>query len=170
MSLLKPTFIEEKKSFSAELCMFYQEKIVVPKKIDKRQKTLNVFSQDFQNIIELLKQYNNILSKLYSDLCNAVIHKNGEDLKNERLCCYYQCKRDFNRAVHNVKRSKKRQQDSKEIENEAPPSRKLRSAMETFDINQCLFCQRIFEEHLHDTMQGFKDLELKTALENVHRH
>ena len=94
---------------------------------------------------------------------NAVIHKNGEDLKNEGFCYHYRCKRDFNRAVHDVKRSKKRQQDSKEIENEAPPSRKLCSSMETFDSNQCLFCQRISEEHLHNIMQDSKDIELKTA-------
>ena len=68
-----------------------------------------------------------------------MILKNGEDLKTEGFCYHYQCKRDFNRAVHNVKRSKKRQQDSKEIGNEVLPSRKLRSAMETFDRNQCLF-------------------------------
>ena len=163
---LKPMFIlakAEKKPFSTELCMFCQEKIVVPKKVDKRHKTLNVSSQYFQNVIELLKQYNDILSKHYSDLYNAVIHKNGEDLKNEGFCYHYRCKRDFNRAVHDVKRSKKRQQDSKEIENEAPPSRKLCSSMETFDSNQCLFCQRISEERLHDIIQGSKDLELKTA-------
>ena len=164
---LKPTSIltkAEKKPFSIELCMFCQEKIVVPKKVDKGHKTLNISSQDIQNVIELLKQYNDILSKLYSDLYNAVIHKNGEDLKNEGFCYHYRCKRDFNRAVHDVKRSKKRQQDSKEIENEAPPSRKLCSSMETFDSNQCLFCQRISEELLHDIMQeDSKDLELKTA-------
>ena len=92
-----------------------------------------------------------------------MIQKNGEDLKNEGFCYHYQCKWDFNRTVHNIKKSKKRQQDSKEIENEAPPSRKLRSSMETFDSNQCLFCQRISEERLHDIMQDSKDLELKTA-------
>ena len=92
-----------------------------------------------------------------------MIHKNEEDLENEGFCYHYQCKRDFNRAVHNVKRSKKRQQDSKEVENEVPPSRKLRSAMETFDSNQCLFCQYISEEHSHDIMEDSKDLELKTA-------
>ena len=83
---LKPTLIltkAEKKPFSKELCMFCQEKIAVPKKFDKQHKTLIVSSQDFQNVIELLKQYNDLLSKLYSDLYNAVIHKNGEDLKNE---------------------------------------------------------------------------------------
>ena len=65
---LKPTFIltkAEKKPFSTELCMFCQEKIVVPKKVDNRHKTLNV--------IELSKQYNGILSKIYSDLYNGVI-------------------------------------------------------------------------------------------------
>ena len=152
---LKPTFIltkEEKNPFPTELCMFCQEKIVVSKKVDKRHKTLNVSCQDFQNVIELLKQYNDLLSKLYYDLYNAVIQKNEEELKNEGFCYHYQCKRDFNRAVLNVKRSKKRQQDSKEIENDGPPSRKLRTAMETFDNNQCLFCQRISEECLHDIM------------------
>ena len=34
--------------------------------------------------------------------------------------------------------------------------------METFNSNQCLFCQ-LSEERLHDTMQNSKDLELKTA-------
>ena len=34
----------EKKPFSTELCMICQEKIVVPKKVDKRHKTLNVSS------------------------------------------------------------------------------------------------------------------------------
>ena len=46
------------------------------KKIDECHKTLNVSSEDFQNVIELLKQYNDLSSKLYSDL----IYKNGEDL------------------------------------------------------------------------------------------
>ena len=92
-----------------------------------------------------------------------MIQKNGEDLKNEGFCYHYQCKWDFNRTVHNIKRSKKRQQDSKEIENEAPPSRELRSAMETFDSNQCLFCRRISGEGLHNIMQDSKDIELKTA-------
>lgn len=45
----------------------------------------------------------------------------------------------FKRSVHNVKRSKKKQQDSKETENEVPPPRKLCRTMETFDSNQCLF-------------------------------
>ena len=123
----------EKTPFSTELCMFCQEKIVLPKKIDKRHKTLNVSSQDVQNVIELLKQYNDLLSNLYSDLYNAAIHKNGEDLENEGFRYHYQCKRDFNCAAHNDKRSRKRQEDSKEIENEAPSSEKLRSTMETFD-------------------------------------
>ena len=35
--------------------------------------------------------------------------------------------------------------------------------METFDSNQCIFCQRISEERLHDIMQDSKDLELKTT-------
>ena len=35
--------------------------------------------------------------------------------------------------------------------------------METFDSNQCLFCQRMSEERLDDTMQDSKDPELKTA-------
>ena len=36
--------------------------------------------------------------------------------------------------------------------------------METFDSNQCLFCQCISEELLHDIMQeDSKDLELKTG-------
>ena len=39
----------------------------------------------------------------------------------------------------------------------------LRSTMETFDSNQCLFCQRMSEERLDDTMQDSKDPELKTA-------
>ena len=102
----------EKKPFSKELRVFCQEKIVVPKKDDKRHQTLNVSCQDFQNVIELLKQYNDLLSKLYSDLYDAVIHKNGEYLKNDGFYCHYQCKRDFKCAVYNVKNSKKRQKDS----------------------------------------------------------
>ena len=124
--------------------MFCQEKIVVPKKNNKRHKTLNVSSQGFHNVIDLLKQNNNLLSKLCSDLYNVVIQENREDLKNERYRYHYQYKRDFNRAVHNVKRSKKRQQDSKEIENEASPPKNLRFAMETFDSNQCLFLSTYF--------------------------
>lgn len=60
--------------------MLCPEKILVPKKLDKQHKTRDVFSQDFQNVIEL-KQYND----LYSDtlLHNSVIHKNGKDLRNE---------------------------------------------------------------------------------------
>ena len=94
---------------------------------------------------------------------NVVIHKNGEDLKNEGFCYHNQCRRDFDHVVHNVKRSKKRQQNSEEIEYEVPPSRKLRSAMETFDSNQCLFCQCISEERSHHIIQDSKDLELKKA-------
>ena len=62
---LKPTFMlakAEKKPFSTELCMLCQEKIVVPKEVDKRHKTLNVSGKEFQNVVELLKQYNDILS------------------------------------------------------------------------------------------------------------
>ena len=69
--LLKPMFIltkTEKKPFSTELCRFCKEKFVVPKKIDKQHKTLNVSSPDFQNVTELLKQYNHLLSNLYSGL------------------------------------------------------------------------------------------------------
>ena len=55
--------------------MFCQEKIVVPKKVDKRHKILNVSSQDFQNVIEVLKKYSDLLSKLYTKLYNAVIQK-----------------------------------------------------------------------------------------------
>ena len=91
-----------------------------------------------------------------------MIHKNGEELENEGFRYHYQCKRDCNRVANDVKRSKKRQQDSKEIENEAPP-KKLHSVTETFDSNQCLFCQRLSAECLHDIMQDSKDLELKTA-------
>ena len=40
---------------------------------------------------------------------------------------------------------------------------KLRSTMETFYSNQCLFCQRMSEERLDDIMQDSKDLELKTT-------
>ena len=60
--------------------MLCPEKIVVPKKLDKRHKTRDVSSQDFQNVIEL-KQYNDH----YSDtlLYNVVIHKNGKGLRNE---------------------------------------------------------------------------------------
>ena len=119
--------------------VFWQEKILVPKKVYKWQKTLNISSQDFQNAIGLLKQYKDLLSKLYCDLYNTVIHKNGEVLKNEGFCYHYQCKRDFNHAIHDVKRSNKRQQDSKEIKNEVPAPTKLRSTMETFDSNQCVF-------------------------------
>lgn len=92
-----------------------------------------------------------------------MIHKNGEDLKNERFCYHNQCRRDVDRVFHNVKRSKKRQQNFEEIEYKAPPSRKLRSAMETFDSNQCLFCQSISEERSHYIIQDSKDLELKKA-------
>ena len=35
--------------------------------------------------------------------------------------------------------------------------------MQAFDSNQCLFCQGMSEECLHDLMQDSKDLELKTA-------
>ena len=62
---LKPTFMlvkAEKKPFSTDLCMFCQEKIVVTKEVDKRHKTLNVSGKEFQNVVELLKQYNDILS------------------------------------------------------------------------------------------------------------
>ena len=48
---------------------------MVPKKVDKQLKTLIASRCDFQSAIELLKQYNDILSKLYSDLYNAVIDK-----------------------------------------------------------------------------------------------
>ena len=145
------------------LCMFCQEKIVVPKKVDKRHKTLNVSSQDFQNVIEVLKKYSDLLSKLYTNLYNAVIQKNKEDLKNENFCYHYQCKRDFNRAIHNAKRSKKRQHDSKKTECEAPAFKKLRPVMETFESNQCHFCERMSDELLHDIRQDSKDLELKIA-------
>ena len=53
-------------------------------------------------------------------------------------------------TVRNVKRSKKRQQNFKEIENEEPPPRKRRSAMETFDCSQWFFCQSMSEDRLHD--------------------
>ena len=92
-----------------------------------------------------------------------MIHKNGEDLNNERFCYHYQCIRDYNHAIHNVKRRKKRQTDSKDIENEALYPKELRFAMKTFDSNQYLFCQRLSEKRLHDIMQDSKDLELKTA-------
>ena len=59
---LKPMFILTK----AELYIFFQEQFVVSKKVDKRHKNLNVSSQDFQNVIELLKQYNALLSNLLS--------------------------------------------------------------------------------------------------------
>ena len=67
---LKPTFIltkAEKELFSTELCMFSHEKTVETKKVYKRHKTQNVSLQHFQNVIELLKHYNDLLSKLYSD-------------------------------------------------------------------------------------------------------
>ena len=54
---------------------------MVPKKVDKQLKTLIVSRQDFQSAIELLKQYNDIFSKLYSDLYNAVIHKKKRRLE-----------------------------------------------------------------------------------------
>ena len=76
---------------------------MVPKKVDKKLKTLIVSRKDFQNAIELLKQYNNILSKLYSDLYNAVIHKKRKYLKNKGFCYPYHCKRNFDRAIHNAK-------------------------------------------------------------------
>ena len=58
----------EKKAFSSsELYISCEEKFVVPKKVDKRHKNLNVSSQDFQNVIELLKQCNDFLSNLYSE-------------------------------------------------------------------------------------------------------
>ena len=79
--------------------------------------------------------------------------KKGEHLKNQGFCYYYQCERDFNRAIYNTKRSNKRQQNSKEIKNEAPAPKKLRSAVGTFDSNQCLFSK----EPLHDTMRDSKD-------------
>ena len=59
---LKPMFILTK----AELYIFFLEQFVVSKKVDKRHKNLNVSSQDFHNIIELLKQYNALLSNLLS--------------------------------------------------------------------------------------------------------
>ena len=67
----KPPFTftkAQKKLFSTELCMFCQEKIVVPKKVNKQHKTLNVSSQDFQNVKELVKKYNDLLSNLYIEL------------------------------------------------------------------------------------------------------
>ena len=64
-----------------------------------------------------------------------MIHKNGEDLNNERFCYYYQCIRDYNHAIHNVKRRKKRQTDSKDIENEALYPKELRFAMKTINSN-----------------------------------
>ena len=39
------------------------------------------------------------------------------------------------------------------IEKEVPPPKKLRSAMETFEINQCHFCQLMSEGRLYDIMQ-----------------
>ena len=39
------------------------------------------------------------------------------------------------------------------IEKEVPPPKKLRSAMETFEINQCHFCQLMSEGRLYDRMQ-----------------
>ena len=42
-------------------------RIVLSKKVDEQQKTLNVSIQDFQNVIKLLKQYNYLLAKRYSD-------------------------------------------------------------------------------------------------------
>lgn len=41
----------------------------------------------------------------------------------------------------------------KVIEKEVPPPKKLRSAMETFEINQCHFCQLMSEGRLYDRMQ-----------------
>ena len=77
--------------------------MMVLKKVDKQLKTLIVSRKDFQNAIELLKQYNNLLSKLYSDLYNAVILKKREDLKNEGFRYHYHCKRNFDRAIDNAK-------------------------------------------------------------------
>ena len=34
--------------------------------------------------------------------------------------------------------------------------------METFDCSQCLFCQSMSEDRLHDIMQDSKNLEVKT--------
>ena len=80
-----------------------------------------------------------------------MIHKNEEDWKNEGFRYHYQCKRVFNRAVHNVK-------------NEAllPKNCVLPWKHFIVDSNQCLFCQRMLEERLHDIMQYSKDLELNT--------
>ena len=98
---------------------------------------------------------------------SAVVHKNEEGLKNKELCYHYQCKRDINHAVHNVKRSSKRQRDSKKIKNEVLFPKKLRSAIQTFDSNQSLFCQCMSEEQdVQDIIQDAKDLELH--LQNVH--
>ena len=41
--------------------------------------------------------------------------------------------------------------------------KKLRPVMETFESNQCHFCERMSDELLHDIRQDSKDLELKTA-------
>ena len=63
----------------------------MPKKFDKRCIILNVSTRDFQNVMEILKQYSYILPKLYGNLYNAVIHKNRKDLKNNGFRYHYQC-------------------------------------------------------------------------------
>ena len=103
---------------------------------------------------------------------NAVIHlcwplycyavKIEEGLKIE-FWYHYQCKRGIKHGVHNLKRSSKRQQDSKKINNEAHHPKKLCSTIQTFNSNQSFFCQRMSEERLQDIMQDAKDPELKTT-------
>ena len=63
-------------------------------------------------------------------------------------------------CIHNLKRSSKRQQDSKKINNEAHHPKKL---CNQFNSNQSFFCQRMSEERLQDIMQDAKDPELKTT-------
>ena len=123
--------------------------MMVPKKVDKQLKTLIASRWDFQSAIELLKQYNDILSKLYSDLYNAVIHKKEKTWRNKRFRYHYHYKRNFGHAVRNVKRSKEIQHDSKKTGNMAPLHKKLRSPMEKPFSNRYLFCLRMSEEQSH---------------------
>ena len=61
--LTKAIFLLKKPFFNRIMCVS-QGIIVVAKKVDKRLKALNVCSQDFENVIELLRQYKRCFIKM----------------------------------------------------------------------------------------------------------
>ena len=132
--LTKAIFLLKKPFFNRIMCVS-QGIIVVAKKVDKRLKALNVCSQDFENVIELLRQYKKCFIKMleWLEQCSHT-QKMEKTWKMKNFVIITNAKQASN--VLSIM--------SKEV-------RKGKK--------NCI----LPEVRLHDIMQDSKDLELKTA-------